>query len=233
MQYCFAEDFVHPIVPAKLTVECLIKEGERIREGWLVPSDKTCDIKFPIRNFIPRFVSSKNYATNFGLQWKRHAKTQLDSYNGATYSRDRLLRTTNWPTNIEGYKILEAGSGAGRFTEILLRTKATVFSFDYSEAVEANFANNGMAKNLCLFQASIYEIPLPKASFDKVLCIGVLQHTSDVKKSFMCLAELVRPGGELVVDFYPANLRGLLHWKYLLRPITKRISPVRLYSFTE
>lgn len=40
----------------------------------------------------------------------------------------------------------------------------------------------------------------------KVFCFGVLQHTPDVNKSVQCLAEMVKPGGELAVDFYP--IRG-------------------------
>ena len=44
--------------------------------------------------------------------------------------------------SIKGLKIIEAGSGAGRFTEVLLKYGAIVYSFDLSNAVCANFANN-------------------------------------------------------------------------------------------
>jgi 16S rRNA A1518/A1519 N6-dimethyltransferase RsmA/KsgA/DIM1 with predicted DNA glycosylase/AP lyase activity len=49
-----------------------------------------------------------------------------------------------------GEIVLEVGSGAGRFTEIILKTGATLFSCDYSDAVEANFENNGSDSNLPL-----------------------------------------------------------------------------------
>ncbi len=119
-----------------------------------------------------------------------------------------------------GRAILEAGSGAGRFTEVLLGTGATLFSFDLSSAVDANMASNGKAANLNLFQASIYDIPLPEQHFDKVMCLGVLQHTPDPERSFASLARYVKPGGELAVDVYSRRWRSLIAWKYLLRPIT-------------
>ena len=43
------------------------------------------DTTYEVRDFIPRFSDSRNYARNFGLQWQIHAKTQLDSCIGATY----------------------------------------------------------------------------------------------------------------------------------------------------
>ncbi|MEI2748908.1 MAG: methyltransferase domain-containing protein [Ferruginibacter sp.] len=56
--------------------------------------------------------------------------------------------------------MLEVGSGAGRFTQIALdHTKANLYSVDYSNAVEANYKNNGPNQRLKLYQASVYELP--------------------------------------------------------------------------
>jgi SAM-dependent methyltransferase len=148
-------------------------------------------------------------------------------------SRERLFSVTGWPEDLTDQNILEAGSGAGRFTEILVQTGANVFSFDYSSAVDANQANNGAAKNLCLFQADIFRIPLHPRSFDKVLCLGVLQHTPDPERACASLARCVKPGGELVVDVYAKRLTALVSWKYLLRPITKRMDQKILHAFVE
>ena len=73
--------------------------------------------------------------------------------------------------------VLEVGSGAGRFTEILLKHGAIVHSIDYSNAVDANAINNGHHENLTLVQADIRRIPFPKAIYDYVVCLGVIQHT--------------------------------------------------------
>ncbi len=188
-----------------------------------------CRITYAIRNGVPRFVSDSGYTTSFGFQWTRHSRAQLDSYSGLEISRSRLFSVTQWSQDLRGQRILEAGSGAGRFTEILLETGAIVYSFDYSEAVDANFANNGQHSNLTLFQGDIFHIPLLPASFDKVICLGVLQHTPEPKRAFLSLAEMVQPGGELVIDVYAKTLAAHLQWKYLLRPITRRTNKDRLY----
>ena len=174
-----------------------------------------------------------DYTDSFGFQWNIHAKTQLDSYTGISNSRERLFDSTGWPEKMPGEKILEAGSGAGRFTEILLTTGADVWSFDDSEAVSANKANNGGHPNLHLFRANIYDLELPPGSFDRVVCLGVLQHTPDPKAAFMSLARQVRPGGRLAIDVYALRITGLLHWKYVLRPITKRMDKKRLYRVVQ
>lgn len=187
---------------------------------------------------IVRLVSSEDYTRSFGFQWNRFEKTQLDRLEkGQLQSKTRLFAETGWPENgLEGEKILEVGSGAGRFTKVLLEfTKAEVYSIDYSSAVEANLRNNGhFGQRLKLYQASLYELPFSPATFDRVLCIGVLQHTPDFRKSIKCLAGMVKPGGELVVDFYP--VKGWwtkIHAKYILRPLTRRLSGKRLLRLIE
>jgi SAM-dependent methyltransferase len=130
---------------------------------------------------------------------------------------------------LKGEDILEAGSGSGRFTEHLIKTKANIYSFDISQAVEANFNNNKSNQNLKLFQADIYNIPLDK-KFDKILCFGVLQHCPDVKKSFLNLTKYLKPGGEIVVDFYYRSWKRFYSPMFYLRFLTCRIKPSLLYK---
>ena len=202
--------------------------NSEIIEGHLQCSK--CYSTYAIRNAVPRFVLEERYTDSFGFQWNLHRKTQLDSYTGLQVSRNRLFEATGWPKNLEGQLILEVGSGAGRFTEILLKVGATVFSFDYSSAVDANWSNNGLHPNLHLFQGDIYNIPIREGVFDKVLCLGVIQHTPDPEKAFKSLIKHLRPGGELVLDVYPKRLTSVLRWKYLLRPLTTRMDKERLYK---
>jgi len=192
-----------------------------------------CGSVYPVENGVARFVPTENYSKSFGLQWNRHRRTQLDSEVGRPISENRLFATTGWARDLRGRRILEAGSGAGRFTEVLCRTGAEVYSFDYSTAVDDNAMNNGSHTNLHLFQADIRAIPLHAAWFDHVLCLGVLQHTSEPEVSFRSLTGHVKPGGDLVVDVYRRSLAAMLQWKYVLRPFTRRIDPARLYSFVE
>jgi SAM-dependent methyltransferase len=211
------------------------RTGRELRaEGdALIDSDGN---RFPIVAGIPRICEPDNYTQNFGLQWNMFDVTQLDRpETGLDLSTTRFFAETGWsPGGLAGESLLEVGSGAGRFTQVILaKTKASLWSVDYSSAVEANLRNNGAIApdRLKLFQASIYEMPFPDGSFDKVICLGVLQHTPDFEASVRALVSKARPGGEIVVDFYP--VRGWwtkLHAKYLLRPFTKRMPHDKLLA---
>jgi 2-polyprenyl-3-methyl-5-hydroxy-6-metoxy-1,4-benzoquinol methylase len=211
-------------------LQCPSCRGKRVIEAEKAGlACSSCGALYPVVNGVARFVQREHYTESFGLQWNVHRKTQLDSYTGLPLSRNRLFQVSGWPQDLRGQTILEAGSGAGRFTEVLVSTGAQVLSFDLSTAVDANQANNGHHHNLLIFQADMSDIPVQPLSMDKVVCLGVLQHTPDPAAAFRCLSKHVRPGGELVVDIYAARLRALISWKYVLRPLTKRADRGRLY----
>jgi SAM-dependent methyltransferase len=182
---------------------------------------------FPVLRGIPRFCPAENYSQSFGFQWNQFDHTQLDVHSGADQSQQRLYFETGWdPQELSHCSVLEVGSGAGRFSEVFLRTTTGVLhSVDYSSAVDANRRNNSAyGERLQLAQASIYQLPFADNSFDKVFCLGVLQHTPSFSDSVAALIRKARVGGEIVVDFYP--IKGWytkLHSKYLLRPLTKRL----------
>ena len=166
---------------------------------------------YPVVRGIPRFVQPDNYATAFGDQWNRFPKTQLDSHTGISLSEERLARCMRGKLeDLHGKHVLEAGSGAGRFTEILLKHGAVVDSFDYSNAVEANALNNGHSDRLTLAQADIRSPPFPRNAYDYVICLGVIQHTPDPEESIRSLWSMVKPGGSLVIDHYRWKVRNFL-----------------------
>src|SRR6266498_2942336 len=77
-----------------------------VRSGILICIG--CHAEYPIRNYIPRFVSSENYAKSFGLEWNQHARTQLDKFSGLNLTEERFRRSTGWPDCLRGQRILEA-----------------------------------------------------------------------------------------------------------------------------
>jgi SAM-dependent methyltransferase len=216
----------------RLTLEPPASAMDEIENGWLVSEDG--QHRYPIRNFIPRFVTESNYANNFGMQWNKFRQTQLDSYSGHPISADRFWKATGWrPEDISGQWVLDVGSGAGRFAEIALRAGAKVVALDYSSAVDACFANLRHHCNLHVVQGDIYSLPLLRASFPFVYSLGVLQHTPDVAKAFAALPLIVSQEGRLCTDFYWKRFRTMFHSKYLFRPITKRMSQQALFAFLE
>lgn len=202
-----------------------IINGE-IAEGALVCGG--CRASYPVIDSIPRFVSVQHYTESFGFQWNQHAVTQLDSQSGATITRQRFETVTRW-NDLAGATLLEVGCGSGRFTQVALETGAEVFSVDASRAVEANYKNNAPHPRAHFLQADLYRLPFSPGQFDKVMCLGVLQHCPDVEQAFMSLARQVKSGGELVIDVYDLTFRALVNPKYWLRPITRRIPHDTLY----
>ncbi|MCF8077799.1 MAG: class I SAM-dependent methyltransferase [Desulfobacterales bacterium] len=161
---------------------------------------------FPVVGGIPRFVPGNNYADSFGRQWNAFRCTQLDSFTGTSISRDRLKRIAGGSLDVfKGKTVLEAGCGAGRFTEIMLDAGARLFTADISSAVEANFANFGNNEKYFVCQADIINLPVAPALFDIVVCIGVIQHTPDPKEALNALCAQLKPGGLLLIDHYPPN----------------------------
>jgi SAM-dependent methyltransferase len=157
----------------------------------------------PVVRGIPRFVPEDNYARSFGLQWNVFRQTQLDSHTGTTISRDRLARLLGGSMEpVRGKLVLEAGCGAGRFTEVMLDAGARVMAVDISSAVEANQANCGHRPGHAVAQADIEQLPFAPGGFDVVVCIGVLQATPDPERAIAALCAQLKPGGLLVIDHY-------------------------------
>ena len=114
---------------------------------------------FPVIGGIPRFVPADNYASAFGLQWKTFAKTQLDSFSGLDITKERLERCLGFPlSELKSKSVLEVGCGAGRFTELLVKSGADVHSVDLSQAVEVNKENMGIPPITLL----LYPLPRPR-----------------------------------------------------------------------
>lgn len=203
---------LHAIPPAVLSEA---SDGYRCPEG--------CD--FPIVNGIARFVPQDNYAASFGLQWNTFRRTQLDSFTGTTISRDRLRRIAGGSLEVfRGKNVLEAGCGAGRFTEVMLAAGARVFAADISTAVDANLENCGGAAGYFVCQADIVRLPLQRGLFDVVVCVGVIQHTPDPETTMAALCSHLKPGGRLFIDHYPPDYPMTLSRRLLRRFLLRRSS---------
>ena len=199
--------------------------GKSLRKTSLGLENDQGEIVFPFREGAVRIEMEESYTSNFGFEWNIFHKTQLDNYSGTNISKKRFFATTRWGRNMKGENILEVGCGAGRFTQVVLEhTKANLYSLDYSSAVDANFRNNGPNERLHLFQANMFHMPFAENFFDKIFCFGVLQHTPDFRKALESMTRVLKPGGELVVDFYPVKgWYTKINAKYMLRPLLKRM----------
>jgi ubiquinone/menaquinone biosynthesis C-methylase UbiE len=126
---------------------------------------------------------------------------------------------------------LEAGSGAGRFTEILASTGAHVFTFDSTEAIDANRRSNADAVDVEFAQADILQMPFRDGTFDRVVCLGVLQHTPSARAALAALVRVLKPGGHLVADHYVFDALTPFRGKYWLRPLTRGRRPEAMFPW--
>jgi 2-polyprenyl-3-methyl-5-hydroxy-6-metoxy-1,4-benzoquinol methylase len=221
-------------IPAEL--RCLVHADALIAEG--AGADRAdlehvraltcrfgCDV--PVVRGIPRFVPSDDYAAAFGWQWRHFRRSQLDSHTGTTISRDRLTRCLGGSLEVvRGKTVLEAGCGAGRFTEILLGAGARVVAADLSSAVEANYANCVHSPDYFVCQADIRDLPVAPHAFDVVICLGVVQHTPEPEETLAALAGYVKPGGLLAIDHYSRDY-PVTATRKALRELLLRLPPDR------
>jgi SAM-dependent methyltransferase len=109
-----------------------------------------------------------------------------------------------------------------------------VWAVDASSAVDAARANLGEHERLHLAQADLFDLPFERASFDRVLCFGVLQHTPDPRRAFLTACGYAQPGGAIAADVYRRQ-PYVDRWsaKTLWRPLTTRMPRALLRRLVE
>lgn len=68
--------FFCPSCRGRLSLKEPISVHNNIEGGILVCT--SCNRKYPIINYIPRFSQNDNYSRSFRLQWSEHRKTQKE-----------------------------------------------------------------------------------------------------------------------------------------------------------
>lgn len=111
-------------------------------------------------------------------------------------------------------RVLDAGCGTGQLTCFLARRGRSVLGIDASER-SLNIAHSlkerlGL-KGATFTAGDVLALNLAPATFDVVLCHGVLHHTPDPARGIQNLARVTRCGGHLVVGLYNRYGRFLLH----------------------
>jgi len=180
------------------------------------------------------FCPADDYAGNFGDQWSRFQRTQLDSWNGTTISRRQFELVTGWsPEDLRDKVILDAGCGAGRYSEIAAEAATQLVALDLSTAVYAAQDNLRPFRSVTVVRADLMRPPLGPGSFDRVFSIGVLQHTPDPTATARQLLGLVRPGGELAIWMYEKQWYTSLQPKMLLRHACRHLSPSSIAKLSD
>jgi SAM-dependent methyltransferase len=218
-----------PDCDGKLSLAVSRESDGEIERGSL--TCQACRQAFPIIRFVPRFVSSDEYARSFSVQWNIFPTTQLDRESVTTSIGTFVRKTGVRPRDLAGRLVLEAGCGMGRFVDIVSRERSTVIGFDLSMAVEAAHRNVGSRPNVHILQADIMKLPFPDGIFDFIFSIGVLHHTPHPERAFRNLVHLLKKGGEIAVWVYQRYRRPPLSDVY--RAITRRMPWSMVLGFSK
>jgi len=229
----FCQTLVCPDCKGDLQVQIEDGDERSIQAGELCCP--ACNRSYPVVNGIPRFVSEdQQYCENFGWQWEKFRRTQIDKFNGLTESENRFRAETGWqPAEIKGELILDAGCGAGRFSAIAAEWGARVVAVDMSSAVDACASNmRELGHEVQIVQASLYSLPFRPETFDRVFSLGVVQHTPDPALTIRTLPMFLKPGGTLALWIYEKRWTRFLMTRNLLRYITRNLSRKANYGFS-
>jgi len=185
---------------------------------------------FPVVREIPRFVATDDYVDSFSFEWNTHKTTQLDTFRQDTSSEEIFRKKTGFgPDDLRGKLVLDAGVGAGRFTDVMARWGADVVGIDLSFAVEAAHHNFRDLENVLVAQADIAHLPFKPETFDVVVSIGVLHHTPDTPRYFGALVPYVKHGGTIAIWVYPAEGDFVTRKQWI--PFTCRIPDRMFYEW--
>ncbi|MCA8943053.1 MAG: methyltransferase domain-containing protein [Planctomycetes bacterium] len=113
-------------------------------------------------------------------------------------------------------RILEVGCGTGQLSNFLAVGCRTVVGTDMcmnSLRLAENFRREQGLSRARFLQMNLFRPALRREQFDVVLCNGVLHHTSDPRGGFRSIAQLVKPGGHIVIGLYNTWGRLLLDFR--------------------
>ncbi len=174
-----------------------------VKEGIL--KCRQCKVEYPITNYIPRFVKTDEYVSNFSMEWDLFKKTQIDSISGTSESLDMFQKKTGFGKELKGKLVLDAGCGSGRFMEIAHNFGAEVIGVDLSYAVDSAQETLGLSSKVHFIQADINNLPFKKDVFDYIYSIGVLHHTPNTEQAFNSLVPLLQTGGTIAIWVYSSE----------------------------
>jgi len=104
-----------------------------------------------------------------------------------------------------GIRILECGCGTGQLSNFLSAANREVFATDIcmnSLRLGKAFADAHQLERVHFVQQNLFRPAFAPGSFHLVVSNGVLHHTSDPRRAFESIAELVAPGGYILVGLY-------------------------------
>ena len=96
-----------------------------------------------------------------------------------------------------GLELAEIGSGGGHVLQMFPNAKIT--AIDVSDVFLDTARKNLAGYDARFIKGEVDKLDLPAASFDRIICTEVLEHTQDPETILASLARLLRPSGVAVI----------------------------------
>jgi 2-polyprenyl-3-methyl-5-hydroxy-6-metoxy-1,4-benzoquinol methylase len=113
-----------------------------------------------------------------------------------------------------GLDLAEIGSGGGHVLQMFPEAKIT--AIDVSDLFLDMVRKRLAGYDVRLVKGEVDKLDLPSASFDRIICTEVLEHTADPTAILKTIARLLRPHGVAVItvpnDPLIMRLKGVLRW---------------------
>jgi ubiquinone/menaquinone biosynthesis C-methylase UbiE/DNA-binding transcriptional ArsR family regulator len=153
-----------------------------------------------------RAAAAQKYFARHAAQWDRIRKLHV-----ADEAVEAAIRSALADKPIRS--LLDLGTGTGRMLELfgpdIERGLGLDLSLDMLSLARARLDRAGL-RNCSVRQGDIYDLALPKDSFDVVIIHQVLHFLDDGARAIAEAARVLRPSGRLlVVDFAPHDLEFL------------------------
>src|SRR6201988_233702 len=153
-----------------------------------------------------RAATAQNYFRRHAAEWDRIRRLHV-----ADAAVESAIRTALADKPIRS--LLDLGTGTGRMLELfgadIERGLGLDLSLDMLALARARLDRAGL-KPCSLRHGDIYDLALPRDSFDVVIIHQVLHFLDDSARALSGAARVLRPGGRLlVVDFAPHDLEFL------------------------
>lgn len=133
-----------------------------------------------------------------------------------TFVRDELTRHFGREAGglrpLKDLKVIDVGCGGGLMSEPLARLGARVTGIDPGEKNVAIARGHAEPQGLAIDYrvATVEELVAANEQFDAVVCLEVVEHVPDVAAFIKACADLVRPGGILVLSTINRTMKAYL-----------------------
>ena len=182
-KFVFFKKFKYPVISG---IPCLYTDKKNSKKD----SEKLINVKkFYTKHPFPNYNDFDNIQNFIKLARKNHLSKLLSEQIG------------------DNKKILEVGCGTGQLTNYLAATTYSkqIYGTDLSLnslKLADNFKKKNELTNIDFIQMNLFHPCLKKNSMDLVISNGVIHHTYNPEFGFSKIAELVKPGGYIIISLY-------------------------------